>query len=348
MKDLNYDCQVHILKQFDWFSVEDNKKVRELLNIIIHMNFPGDISEQKTQTLLFYEDWSNYTKTKYDIYKWNDSIDIINDEYTYEIYGVSEKGTSNVTLNKAEISSVIRKITSISMIKRHPSCFDKIINNGFIWRQMDTPAIVIKDNSNNKNILEVYFTDKNTYVVHIECGNFKIISYYKNGILHRTNGPAQYYYHINMNVEVYYRNGKIHRKNGPAIIKYFNILNIVKEEHYYINGLHHRINEPAVILYYAHPNKVKEERYYINGLLHRENDKPAEIKYAPNGKIIKECWMLNDRLRRKNNNPVIVEYDEHGKIKNEGYEAEPNMCDSRKNFVVFSTYYKCSIYYKYF
>lgn len=41
-----------------------------------------------------------------------------------------------------------------------------------------------------------------------------IIEYFKNGKLHRKNGPA----YINGDFQVWYKNGKRHRKSGPAII----------------------------------------------------------------------------------------------------------------------------------
>ena len=62
-------------------------------------------------------------------------------------------------------------------------------------------------------------------------------SYYKNGKLHRDDGPAEDYGDGN---GAYYIDGKLHRKNGPAI-KAGNV------EMYYNNGRLDRMGGPAVL-----------------------------------------------------------------------------------------------------
>jgi hypothetical protein len=43
-----------------------------------------------------------------------------------------------------------------------------------------------------------------------------VVSCYRDGYLHRVDGPARYYYSTGR--EEWWRNGKPHREDGPAII----------------------------------------------------------------------------------------------------------------------------------
>jgi len=61
----------------------------------------------------------------------------------------------------------------------------------------------------------------------------------------------------------YYRNGMLHRADGPARIGYYDDGSI-REESYLVDGCYHRIDGPAVTIYYDDAT-VYEEHYYLTG-----------------------------------------------------------------------------------
>jgi hypothetical protein len=63
-----------------------------------------------------------------------------------------------------------------------------------------------------------------------------ILNWYKNGKLHREEGPSAIF--LNNDEEWYYE-GKLHRVGGPAI-------NYKNQKEWLIKGKHHRIGGPAV------------------------------------------------------------------------------------------------------
>jgi len=70
--------------------------------------------------------------------------------------------------------------------------------------------------------------------------------YYKHGILHRVDGPAEISYHYSgggRELESYYQEGKLHRVNGPAVIYYNRITKLAEKEMFHINGELIKINE---------------------------------------------------------------------------------------------------------
>lgn len=92
-----------------------------------------------------------------------------------------------------------------------------------------------------------------------------IEEWYKNGILHREDGPASIKDFGNgVSIKEWYLNGQPHRENGPA----FEHSNGQKK--WYKNGIIHRENGPAV----EHANGQKE--WLINGVYHRENGPAIE------------------------------------------------------------------------
>lgn len=77
--------------------------------------------------------------------------------------------------------------------------------------------------------------------------------WYKNGKLHRTDGPAVEYKNY---CKFWYRNGKLHRLDGPAI----------EQGHikiWYKNGKQHRTNGPAI-------EYGECKIWYKNGIFQRE------------------------------------------------------------------------------
>ena len=100
-------------------------------------------------------------------------------------------------------------------------------------------------------------------------------TWYQNGKLHRTDGPAIIY---SDGTKYWYLNGKYHRTDGPAAIYPDG------SEHWYQNGKYHRTDGPAAICLDG------SQAWWLNGELHRE-DGPAII-YSDGTKH----YYLNDEL----------------------------------------------------
>jgi len=140
-------------------------------------------------------------------------------------------------------------------------------------------------------------------------------SWYKNGKLHREDGPAEEYdLH-----RAWYKNGKLHREDGPAVIKYANDDDGNIEEIYqawWFNGKKHRLDGPAIedrlnggYFYYVNGKEVYSKFTIKNGKLH----KPT-VFY--NGKFLYEKiddghkWKLilskkNKKLKLNTNNKIF-------------------------------------------
>ena len=119
-------------------------------------------------------------------------------------------------------------------------------------------------------------TDTKNPVVEIKDGR-KVETWRKDGIPHRTDGPAQITYHENGNInhEEWYQSGERHREDGPAWLEYKED-GTLHWEYWYKNGKQHRDNdEPAEIM---HSKGSPSMEWYQNGLCHREG-KPAQITY---------------------------------------------------------------------
>lgn len=116
-------------------------------------------------------------------------------------------------------------------------------------------------------------------------GNLIIRCWYKDGKLHRENGPAWIEYDENGKVieERWYQMGRLHREDGPAIIKYF-LNEKVKNEVWYKDDLLHREDGPAWIEYDI-DGGIIEKSYYVRGTKLSEK---LFIKYRGINDIIKE------------------------------------------------------------
>jgi hypothetical protein len=101
--------------------------------------------------------------------------------------------------------------------------------------------------------------------------------WYKNGQLHRKNGPA---IECEDGDKLWYKKGKLHRKNRPAIEQNCGT------KRWFINGLPHREDGPAIE--YTDGDKF----WFINGRLHRE-DGPAVDGYNGN----KEWWINGELIK---------------------------------------------------
>jgi hypothetical protein len=136
--------------------------------------------------------------------------------------------------------------------------------------------------------------------------------YFKNGLLHRENGPAA----INSHQEVYYKDGLIHRDGDlPALINFIKDKENNKEvfsQAYYKHGKFHRENGPALIW------TTGSYQHYKNGLLHNENG-PA-CHYVKSGKTEDEYWLngesvtkIGHKIRTLRNN--LLSNENHKKYK---------------------------------
>lgn len=96
-----------------------------------------------------------------------------------------------------------------------------------------------------------YYKTKNEDLLQCEITYWNI-SFYKDTLLHRCDGPAKY--SRDEKIEWYYE-GRFHRENGPAIIFKNNSWS------WYSHGKLHRTDGPAV----RYPDG--QEFYYINGEL---------------------------------------------------------------------------------
>jgi hypothetical protein len=141
----------------------------------------------------------------------------------------------------------------------------------------------------NYNYLFVLFLTKmNTDI--IECkvekqGSGEIKRWYKNGKIHRDDGPAI----ITSNgAQHWYQNGELHKDDGPALICPYG------SQHWYKHGLGHREDGPAVIT-------DGYEEWKINGKLHRV-DGPAYKHYSY---MDHEHWYFDGKLHRDDGPAVI-------------------------------------------
>ena len=132
-------------------------------------------------------------------------------------------------------------------------------------------------------------------------------SHYKNGQLHREDGPA---YIWADGEQEWYINGQRHREDGPARIR------ADGTQEWYINNQRHREDGPARIWadgsqeWWVNDELHREDgpayvggngshQWWVNGQLHRE-DGPARIDAYG----VQE-WFVNDRLHREDGPAVI-------------------------------------------
>jgi hypothetical protein len=99
--------------------------------------------------------------------------------------------------------------------------------------------------------------------VKVEIDVFGHKRYYKNGLLHRTNGPAVEY---SDGAKHWYLNGERHRENGPAVES------TNGEKYWYFGNKLHRMHGPAVEC----PNGHKE--WWRNGIRYPMSKYQEDIK----------------------------------------------------------------------
>lgn len=153
--------------------------------------------------------------------------------------------------------------------------------------------------------------------------------WYKNGELHRVDGPARIIYFENGQIdeEEWIKDGKSHRINdAPAYIKYFESGKI-QQKSWYVDGKRHRNNDAPGYKdgkHYYHVDSPPIIKYFKNAFYgvmmwlrygDFRIDAPAVINYFENGQIEKEEWWQNGKHYRIDA-PGIVEYSENGTILN--------------------------------
>jgi hypothetical protein len=152
-------------------------------------------------------------------------------------------------------------------------------------------------------------------------------------------------------IEEFYRNGKLHRENGPARIEqqpdgsHYG-------EYWYRDGQQHCSDGPAVVEREA-DGSVAEE-YWVNGKLHRD-DGPAEIEYGPDGFIgYQSYWrdgtQLEDAIQRDTDPPdghrrkteydgtIIEEYRQNGQLHRD--DGPAHVVEHLKNNTREESYYR--------
>lgn len=104
----------------------------------------------------------------------------------------------------------------------------------------------------------------------------------------------KYTYYLNGSVDekIYYKNGIIHREDGPAIIEYYPEGEI-RSETYFMNGNRHRSDDLPAKLWYGRKGNIREKVYYKNGKMHRVYG-PSIIEYFGSGDIRYNMWHYNN------------------------------------------------------
>lgn len=117
--------------------------------------------------------------------------------------------------------------------------------------------------------------------------NDNCVSYLKNNVLHREDGPAL----IRKDRKEWFLNGVRHREDGPAIISEQLTLYSGKKfyyEYWYLNGKKHRIGGPAMIVKYENVTTydwfLEDKKYSFEEYLEEMSDDDLSnviINYMP-------------------------------------------------------------------
>ena len=208
-------------------------------------------------------------------------------------------------------------------------------NKGKLHRDTDNPSeirlfnnIVIYQGWYKNGLKHRYngpaeiYSDKN--------GKIQIEIWYKDGLKHRDgNLPAEYHLKfINDKYQykemIYYKEGKIHSDVCYSHIKYYENGNI-KYKKWYTNDVLSSEDIPSVIGYYNN-NKVRYEIWYKDGNKHHSqyNYQPSEIYYYSNGNIDHEIY-YKEGLKHRDNLPAEIYYYENCKKQSEKYYKEDKL-----------------------
>jgi hypothetical protein len=143
-------------------------------------------------------------------------------------------------------------------------------------------------------------------------GKLIIEEYYQNGILHSENNyPTtcrKQYHDYGYYSEMWYLNDKLHNIDKPAVIIKDSNDNFVSVEAF-VNGKRHRLNGPAHIMYHKYTNKISTQIYYENGKGHRLNG-PAVIEFCKDtGNVRTEIYYQHGKRYRPFGLPALIKYN---------------------------------------
>lgn len=144
----------------------------------------------------------------------------------------------------------------------------------------------------NKSSITGAFTVKGTIVIDYKYLEEKHQKYGKVGLF------------LTDKSEVHFKNGKLHRLDGPAVTIYSSE-NQLHKQYWFNNGKLHRKDGPAKVINYEKNGRIKCEKYAIRGRLHRENA-PAKIEYRLDGSKAKESFFSHGYEHRTTGPAVIT------------------------------------------
>jgi hypothetical protein len=148
---------------------------------------------------------------------------------------------------------------------RFPCDVFEYYNQNSLYAMIRAEDLIIEDNNkcvtNQITILESLTKDQLLQLMPNKITRKNgTIEYYKNGLLHRENGPAIIYADGR---KKWYQNGHLHRLDGPASEwpKFY--------REWYQTGLLHRTDGPAIEYYNSRTRNYKngEKVFYRNGVL---------------------------------------------------------------------------------
>ncbi len=187
------------------------------------------------------------------------------------------------------------------------------LRNGLYYNDNGPVCVKYFTNGNIKNIKYQNTDGKDEFTKEIfffKNGCVDYFMYKKNGLLHKTNGPALVQYCENKNIRsiMWYTNNIIHRDDGPAEIQYYvnGNLSTVK---WINNGSVHREDGPSIIRY--DPNGNLGSIYYITHGRENKFDGPTYITYSANNKFQCAMWKKNDILHRTDG-PALINITIYG------------------------------------
>ena len=90
--------------------------------------------------------------------------------------------------------------------------------------------------------------------------------------MHKSGLVRNYRYDGTLHYECWYRNGKLHRTDGPAIIFYRKDGKTVFFKDWFVDDKLHRTDGPAYITYCEDGKTVRSEKWCINGNEIKVND----------------------------------------------------------------------------
>jgi len=122
-----------------------------------------------------------------------------------------------------------------------------------------------------------------------------------------TGQQIEYEYHPNKNVKsiTYYKNNVKHREDGPAYVEYLKDGKTLQFERYFINGNLHRDSDAPAWISYSNGD-LYAEQYYMHGVKHRSGG-PAFIQYLDQGEISREDYYRDGQLHR-DDGPALILY----------------------------------------